>query len=98
MVDYAHVLHSYHFASTYGEGSFNSSTYNGDTNTNTNTAPGTPGTTVPGTPNTGFFNGVFSGANEASLIPLLLVVAVAVGAITVGITKFVRRRREHATK
>lgn len=78
------------FASVYGEGSFNSDAYNGTPTTNTGT---TPETTVPGTPNTGFFQSAFSGANELSLIPILLGAAILIGAATVGVRKLVQKRK-----
>lgn len=88
MLEYVISANSIHLASAYGEGSFNSETYNG----NPTAAPETnPETTVPTAPNTGFFQSAFSGASEMSLIPIILVIAIAAGAITVGVRKLLRK-------
>lgn len=87
MIDYAHTLHANTFAALYGEGTFNSEVYSAPAQTST-----TPQTTVPSAPNTGFFQTTFSGASEVSLIPILFLLAIGVGAITVGINRVVRRR------
>ena len=88
MLEYAVLINSTLLASAYGEGAFSSDTYNGAPVTETETE-----TTVPGTPNTGFFQSAFSGASEMSLIPILLVAAVAIGAITVGVRKLLRKSK-----
>lgn len=87
MIDHTSVPSTHYLASAYGEGAFNSSTYSGETST----------ITTPGTPNTGFFTGVLSGANEASLMPLLLIVAVTIGALSVVISRLLKRRRKHTS-
>lgn len=88
---------SYYFASTYGQSAFGTDTYNGQATSN-QTTPATPPTqtttsTTPGAPNTGFFNSVVSGSNEYLLLPIILGLAVGVGALTIGIKKFTRARK-----
>jgi hypothetical protein len=73
----------YYLAVAYGEGTYNTDAYN-------NTTTSTP---APGVPNTGFFTTVFSGANEVSLIPFLLIIAITVGAIVTGIRRLTRARK-----
>lgn len=89
MLEHTVTINSSYLASVYGSDAYGANTYNGETNTSTN--PGS-GTTAPGTPNTGFFQSAFSGANEASLIPIILVIAVAAGAITIGVRKMLRKK------
>jgi hypothetical protein len=77
-------LNNYHFATTYGNGTYNADTYNGAPTTNT---------TTPGAPNTGFFQSVVSGQNEMWLIPIILVGAVVIAAAVMGVKKLVRAHK-----
>lgn len=94
MATYEVMINKTLFASAYGEGSFSASTYNGESTTNPGTNPDTTtGTVTPGTPNTGFFQSAFSGANELSLIPILLGAAIVIGLGAVGVRKLLRKNK-----
>lgn len=92
MANFVYTFQLQQVAVAYGEGNYNTETYSA--NNTTNTAPDTtPGVVAPGAPNTGLLGGAFSGVSEASLIPLLLIVAVVIGVATVAVRKVIKKRR-----
>ena len=94
MPNFVYTFQLQQFAANYGHGNYNSDVYSAKEAANTDTTQGaTPGTTVPGAPNTGLFGGAIPGISEASLIPLLLIVAVVIGVATVAIRKLVKKHR-----
>jgi hypothetical protein len=83
-------------AQAYGEGTFNSDVYSGDSTTTPvdptdPTNPETPGTTtpgIPGVPNTGVF-----AEQPMLLIPVILAAAVLIAGVVLIIKRTVRRIR-----